>query len=61
MEGTPHYLHAGFILISTSNLVVIALLLIVFAAAVWLRLPGGHPSPTVDDTGDVPPEQEVTR
>jgi hypothetical protein len=34
MGGTPVYLHAGFLLISSANLVVIALLVFVFALAV---------------------------
>jgi hypothetical protein len=39
MGGTAQYLHAGFILISIANLIVIALLLVVFVLAVALRRP----------------------
>jgi hypothetical protein len=39
MGGTAQYLHAGFILISVANLIVIALLLVVFVLAVALRRP----------------------
>ncbi len=39
MNGPAHYLHIGFILISLANLIVIALLLLVFILAVALRLP----------------------
>ena len=35
----PQYLHIGFILISLANLIVIALLIIVFMLAVALRRP----------------------
>jgi hypothetical protein len=49
MAGTPYYIHAGFILISVANLVVIALLLVVFAAAVSLRWPGEDRQTIVED------------
>jgi hypothetical protein len=39
MNSTAQYLHFGFILISPANLIVIALLIVVFALAVALRLP----------------------
>jgi NADH:ubiquinone oxidoreductase subunit 3 (subunit A) len=39
MGGTAQYLHAGFILISVANLIVIALLIVVFVLAVTLRRP----------------------
>lgn len=39
MNSPAQYLHIGFILISTANLIVIALLIVVFALAVALRLP----------------------
>ncbi len=39
MNGTAQYLHIGFILISLANLIVIALLIIVFMLAVALRRP----------------------
>lgn len=39
MGGTAQYLHAGFLLISVANLIVIVLLLVVFALAVTLRRP----------------------
>lgn len=39
MGGTAQYFHAGFILISVANLIVIVLMLVVFALAVVLRRP----------------------
>ncbi len=39
MGGPPVYLHLGFILISVANLIVIALLIVVFVLAVTLRRP----------------------
>ncbi len=39
MTGTTQYFHVGFILISLANLVVIALLIVVFILAVLLRRP----------------------
>ncbi|MHB8596476.1 MAG: hypothetical protein ACYDER_06655 [Ktedonobacteraceae bacterium] len=39
MNGPAQYLHFGFILISLANLLVIALLIVVFALAVALRRP----------------------
>ncbi len=39
MNSPAVYLHVGFILISVANLLVIALLIVVFVLAVALRLP----------------------
>ena len=39
MGGPAQYLHVGFILISLANLIVIALLIVIFALAVALRRP----------------------
>ncbi len=39
MNGPAVYLHFGFILISVANLIVIALLIVVFVLAVALRRP----------------------
>jgi len=39
MDSPAQYLHFGFILISLANLVVIALMIIVFMLAVALRRP----------------------
>jgi hypothetical protein len=39
MNGPAQYLHFGFILISVANLIVIALLIVVFVLAVALRPP----------------------
>lgn len=39
LAGTTLYFHVGFILISLANLVVIALLIVVFILAVALRWP----------------------
>jgi len=40
MGDTAQYIQFGFILISAANLIVIGLLVLVFALAVLLRLPG---------------------
>jgi len=37
MTGPTQYLHVGFILISLANLIVIALMIVVFLLAVTLR------------------------
>jgi hypothetical protein len=42
MNAPAQYLQAGFILISTANLVVILLMIAVFALAVLLPFPGGR-------------------
>ena len=39
MNGPALYLHFGFILISVANLIVIALMIVVFVLAVALRRP----------------------
>ncbi len=39
MNDPAQYLHIGFILISVANLIVIALLIVVFVLAVALRRP----------------------
>ncbi len=39
MDGPAQYLHLGFLLISLANLLVIALLIVVFVLAVVLRPP----------------------
>jgi hypothetical protein len=39
MNGPAQYLHLGFLLISVANLIVIALLIVVFVLAVALRPP----------------------
>jgi len=40
INGPAHYFHAGFILISAANLIVILLMILVFALAVLLPFPG---------------------
>jgi hypothetical protein len=40
MSDTTQYVQLGFIVITVSNLVIIGLLILVFALAVVLRLPG---------------------
>ncbi|MGD0198475.1 MAG: hypothetical protein ABSC56_11310 [Solirubrobacteraceae bacterium] len=40
LNGTPHYVHWHFFLMSVPNLVVIVLMLVVFAIALLLRAPG---------------------
>jgi len=61
MNSPAIYLHFGFLLISLANLLVIALLIVVFVLAVALRRPekqrlstleaGAHPGRTADDEG----------
>jgi hypothetical protein len=52
MGGTAQYLHAGFILISIANLIVIALLIVVFVLAVTLRRPEKSRISTIEATPD---------
>ncbi len=40
--GAPQYVRWGFISITRPNLVVLGLMIIVFAAALMLRLPDEH-------------------
>ncbi len=42
MNGTAHYLHWGFILISVANLIVILLMIAVFTLAVLAPFPGSR-------------------
>ncbi|MDQ2742871.1 MAG: hypothetical protein M3Z66_11335 [Chloroflexota bacterium] len=44
MNGSQHYFHWGFILISVANLIVIALMVLVFVLAVLLPFPGSKES-----------------
>jgi hypothetical protein len=39
LGGTGHYVHWGFIQISVANLVVIALMIVVFVLAIFLPFP----------------------
>jgi len=41
LNGAPRYVHQGWFLISDANLVVIVLMILVFALAIWLPFPGG--------------------
>ncbi len=50
MGGPAQYLHLGFLLISLANLIVIALLIVVFALAVTLRLPEKQRLSTIEAT-----------
>lgn len=52
MGGTVQYLHAGFILISIANLIVIALLIVVFVLAVTLRRPEKSRISTIEAVPD---------
>ncbi len=54
MNAPTQYIHAGIIVISIANLIVIALLLVVFALAVIARRPGEHRVPTIDFMPDEP-------
>lgn len=40
LNGTGYYIHWGFIQLSLANLVVIALMVVVFALALAVRFPG---------------------
>ena len=40
MDQPAGYLHVGFILISYPNLIVIGIMLVVFAAALFIPFPG---------------------
>lgn len=40
-----HYVHWGVIQISVANLVMIVLMVVVFAAAIWLPFPKGRRRP----------------
>jgi hypothetical protein len=42
MNAPAHYFHAGFILISAANLIVILLMVLVFILAVLLPFPSGR-------------------
>jgi hypothetical protein len=42
LNGPAHYVHWHFFLMSVPNLVVIVLMLIVFAVALFLRAPGAR-------------------
>lgn len=53
MGGPAQYLHAGFILISVANLIVIALLIVVFVLAVTLRRPEKSHISTIEATPDL--------
>ena len=52
MGGPAQYLHAGFILISVVNLIVIALLIVVFLLAVTLRRPEKSRISTIEAAPD---------
>ena len=39
LNGAPRYLHHGWFLISYANLLVIGLMIVVFALAIWLPFP----------------------
>ena len=40
LNGAPRYVHEGWFLISDANLIVVALMIAVFALAIWLPFPG---------------------
>ncbi|HMA33894.1 MAG TPA: hypothetical protein VKY74_05375 [Chloroflexia bacterium] len=48
MGDSAQYFQVGFLVISIANLSVIGLLVLVFALAVLLRIPGKHPVSTID-------------
>ena len=45
LGGRPRYVHSGWFLISVANLVVIALMLVVFVLAIALPFPHGKRRP----------------
>ena len=53
MNSPAQYLHFGFILISLANLLVIALLIVVFLLAVALRRPEKHHLSTLEASSDL--------
>jgi uncharacterized membrane protein len=59
MNGPAQYLHIGFILISLANLIVIALLILVFALSVTLRRPEKHRITTIETATKEAPDAEV--
>ena len=48
-ESAPHYLHWGWVQISIANLIVIAVMLVVFVAAVAFRMPAHHDKAQPED------------
>ncbi len=47
--GAPHYVQLGFVSITVPNLVVLGLMILVFAAALALRLPDEHGDDRTDE------------
>jgi|GEM_PF-4955054 len=58
MGGMANYLHIGVILVSTANIVVVLLLIVVFATAVTLRLWGEPARPSPENGGPDQPSGE---
>jgi large-conductance mechanosensitive channel len=56
MNGPAQYVHAGFFLISVANLIIIALLVLVFVLAVALRRPG---EPRISTLADERPDPDT--
>lgn len=52
LESAPHYLHWGWVQISVANLIVIAVMLIIFAAAVAFRMPEHRDEATSKENRD---------
>jgi len=42
MNAPAHYFHAGFVLISAANLIVILLMVLIFALAIMVPYPGSR-------------------
>jgi hypothetical protein len=51
MNEPAHYFHWGFILISTANLIVILLMILVFVLAIVLPVPWGRGSEPTSEQG----------
>ena len=45
MESAPHYFTWGWVQISVANIIVIATMLLVLAAAIAFRMPAHHDEP----------------
>ncbi len=52
LMGTPDYLTWGVLSISVANLVVVAVMIVLFLAALLVPFPHGHDDPTPGDERD---------
>lgn len=49
LESAPRYVHWGWLEISVANLIVIAVMLVVFVCAVAFRMPAAHAKARPED------------